>query len=394
MGWKGKILLVLIGAAGGVILLEAGLRIAGISYPSFYTLDEYSCTAHRPGAEGLYSAEGGAYVRINSAGLRDREHASEKAPGTYRIAVLGDSYAAAYEVSIESTFWSVMEQELAGYDALAGRKPEVINFGVAGYGTAQELMTLRHRAWEFDPDIIVLALTTDNDVRNNSRELDQDPLRPYFVYEDSELVLDSSCEDSSSYQVRQTWYAQLGYRIVNSSFVLQLLNEAKNALKVYGLENRRDDRAIPGLSNELGLDDTIYVEPVDDTWAEAWQVTEGLIALMNDEVRAKGAEFLVVIVSNPIQVHPDPSVRESYMSELGISSLFYPNRRIIEFGKTNGIQVLDLAQPLQAYAQEEQVFLHGFENTALGRGHWNSEGHRISGQLIAREIFSRFITEQ
>jgi hypothetical protein len=30
------------------------------------------------------------------------------------------------------------------------------------------------------------------------------------------------------------------------------------------------------------------------------------------------------------------------------------------------------------------VFLHGFENTELGWGHWNAQGHRLAAALIAR----------
>jgi hypothetical protein len=39
-----------------------------------------------------------------------------------------------------------------------------------------------------------------------------------------------------------------------------------------------------------------------------------------------------------------------------------------------------------AYGEEHEVFLHGFENTALGRGHWNPAGHRLGAQLIAAKI--------
>jgi hypothetical protein len=63
--------------------------------------------------------------------LRDREHDHAR---TLRIAVLGDSFAEALQITMEEAFWSV---ELQGCPSLAGREPEVINFGVSGYGTAQ-----------------------------------------------------------------------------------------------------------------------------------------------------------------------------------------------------------------------------------------------------------------
>lgn len=63
-------------------------------------------SGHRaaPGAAGWWRHEGEAFVRINRDGLRDRDHALTKPAGTFRIAVLGDSYAEARSVALESTF--------------------------------------------------------------------------------------------------------------------------------------------------------------------------------------------------------------------------------------------------------------------------------------------------
>ena len=87
-----KLLLVLLGVLVGCIVAEIALRVAGYSYPEFYTLDQSRGYALRPRAEGWYRKEGEAYVRINSDGLRDQEHSFTKPRDTIRIAVLGDSY--------------------------------------------------------------------------------------------------------------------------------------------------------------------------------------------------------------------------------------------------------------------------------------------------------------
>ena len=47
--------------------------------------------------------------------------------------------------------------------------------------------------------------------------------------------------------------------------------------------------------------------------------------------------------------------------------------------------MLNLAPLFQSYAEENKVFLHGFQSSGnLGRGHWNEDGHRLAGELIAR----------
>ena len=73
-------------------------------------------------------------------------------------------------------------------------KVAVLNFGVSGFSTARELILLQKRVWQYSPDVIVLLVTTSNDVKDNSRTLNQysgQPL-PYFVYRDGKLILDDS----------------------------------------------------------------------------------------------------------------------------------------------------------------------------------------------------------
>jgi len=98
--------LILFGVFVGALTGEVALRLTGYSFPEFYQVDLSRGYALRPGMEGWYRKEGEAYVRINSDGLRDVEHAKEKPRDTIRIAVLGDSYSEAFQVSQEQAFWS------------------------------------------------------------------------------------------------------------------------------------------------------------------------------------------------------------------------------------------------------------------------------------------------
>src|SRR4051812_26091528 len=95
-----KILMALISIGIGLLLSEMALRILGYSYPIFYQTDEIRGLALRPNVKGWYRKEGESYVVINSDGLRDREHSIEKPPGTFRIAIIGDSYAEALQVPV------------------------------------------------------------------------------------------------------------------------------------------------------------------------------------------------------------------------------------------------------------------------------------------------------
>src|SRR5436305_593359 len=83
-------------------------------------------------------------VRISSQGLRDREHRIAKPAGTYRIAVLGDSYAEAMQVEMDHAFWALLPEKLKACGFAGGKSIETVNFGVSGYGTAHELLMLQN----------------------------------------------------------------------------------------------------------------------------------------------------------------------------------------------------------------------------------------------------------
>src|SRR5687767_9299755 len=100
------------GVAAGLLLVEIGLRIIGFRYLNLSQEDQYVGYALRPGAEGWWTKEGKAYIKVNSDGLRDREHSVSKPPDTLRIAVLGDSYTEALQVPLEKTFPAVTEERL------------------------------------------------------------------------------------------------------------------------------------------------------------------------------------------------------------------------------------------------------------------------------------------
>ena len=89
--WLIPPMLIVGGIFAAMMIMEVALRLAGISYPSFFEFDpQRGLSRNRPGAEGWATSEGKAYIKINSDGLRDREHTLRKPPGTLRIAVLGD----------------------------------------------------------------------------------------------------------------------------------------------------------------------------------------------------------------------------------------------------------------------------------------------------------------
>jgi hypothetical protein len=100
-----------------------------------------------------YARDFDVLVVVNSHGFRDRERRVAKPEGTFRVALLGDSFVEALQVPLEQTAGQVLEARLNG-----GRTParyEVLNFGISNYALGQYLLVWEAYARHFQPDVVV-----------------------------------------------------------------------------------------------------------------------------------------------------------------------------------------------------------------------------------------------
>ena len=372
-------LLILISVFGGLLIAEAGLRLMNISYPVFHGFDPVRGRVLEPGMEGWFRYEGNAYVKINSAGFRDVEHTLQKPKGTYRILILGDSYTEARQVSLENTFGRKVEHQLQSCERLLPNNVEVINFGVPGYGNAEELITLRSRGWAYEPDLVLTMFFSGNDLIDNFpgaelREHEYIP-RPYFHLDEGELKLTYNFQEWSPPVLKY----QLLLWGVHNFRTLELLNQANRVLAAQQIGESQ------GLgSSQAGLADFVYAPPQTPIHREAWTITEGILKLMHKEVLEHGAKFFLVTTTSPDQLDQEQKV--FLRKRLNTKALDYPEQRLQALGESEGFPVLNLLYDFQRHAEQHHVHLHGFPNTKLGAGHWNEQGHELAAQLISKRI--------
>jgi hypothetical protein len=392
--WIKKLALAAASAVLLFLLCEIGMRLSGIRFSgSTYVADPICGWGLRPGAEAWEADEGLAWSKINSHGFRDRERSISKPARELRVAVLGDSLTEARQVPMEKTFAALMEQDLSTCPGLAGRQLQVLNFGVPGYGTAQELLLLRHKVWQFQPDIIVLQFYAGNDMFNNYRALNisTPELAPYFVYQNGHLVPDDS--------FRKLPTLQPNY-IRRKSFAADLMNRSMVALAAYKVMRssfQKRTTSAPAVRPD-GLPSDYarflpYVPAEHPSMKEAWNVTEDLLRLMHAEVQAKGAEFWIVNTVMPVQIYPELSVRETFRTKYELSTLTYPDDRLESFARAEGIPIVTLSRPLGEYTLKSKTFLLGFPNTAPGYGHLNEAGHRLVSQIVSQALCDRLTSK-
>ena len=361
---------------------EVVLRVMRYSAPIWYEPDARLGWTLRPGLAAWWTREGRAYVEINSAGMRDREHALNKPQDVYRIAVLGDSFSEAMQLPMEQAFWALLPARLEQCGLAAGRRIEVLNFGVSAYGTAQELLMLETKATRYRPDLVLLQFMNGNDVANNSPALEAKKERPFFVFRNGTLELDDSFTRSSAF-ARGNSRSWEWLRTANDlSRVVQLVR----AVGEVSFMGRAHAGSAGGI--EQGLEPMVLAPPRSAAWEDAWRVTEALIAKAAAHAASHGAKFVVFTVPYAAQVHPDRNLRSALAAKIGVADLFYPDRRIAEYARRTGIEAIVLAPEMQRLADERGTFFHGFENVGIGIGHWNAQGHRAAADLIARQLCS------
>jgi hypothetical protein len=385
-----RLLVVMAATLAALMAVEAGLRnVGGVFHDRFTVPDAQRGWGLRPGFSGWVADENTLWVSINRDGLRDRERALEPRAGILRVAMLGDSYVQGVNVPADQTLPALLEDRLAPCLAGSSQVPEVINFGVSGYGTAQELLTFRHHAAKYRPHVVMLAVYTGNDIFNNHRALnptDYAEQSPYFTLNGDQLELDTSFRAELESPAQHPWWRRLRIWVADRLRVAQLLYETWGWVRPFLVAPAQEQGpGDPALDN---LSDEIYRPPTIPAVDEAWRVTEALLLTLAREVHAAGAEFWIVTLANRVQIDPRDSERQALKTALGVENLYYPDRRIRAFAELHGIPVITLAERMADLTASTGGYLNGGYNARypLGSGHWNDTGNRIAAGLISESF--------
>jgi lysophospholipase L1-like esterase len=146
-----------------------------VLFPRSFTAAHYEGVTLRrliPNSKFWHTSVDGSWeFRTNAQGFRDDEdYEYQKRAGQRRVLVLGDSQTQGFEVRQSATFAKLLEHRLRakGIDA------QVLNTGISGFGTAEELMFLEHEGLKYLPDAVVLAFfgnDFDDSVKSDLYEL-------------------------------------------------------------------------------------------------------------------------------------------------------------------------------------------------------------------------------
>ena len=334
---KRQVVMLFLSVVVFLLVFEGVLRVAfplspqiGRDYIPRYMFENDPVLGHRMAANftgRMRTAEYDVAVSTNSEGLRGGESESsiEK-----KVLVLGDSFAFGVGVEDNETFSEVLERKISEKEDV-----EVVNAGVGGYGTDQELLYLKEDGLRLNPEVVIVAFFVGNDLTDN---------------------IDVS-----------------NFSVVEGFFVKDYKSSEKMKLYVMSFLSAKADAVFRSLAKEKkGFDDLfekkdfyeVYAGSSERTGRE-WTKTEGLLEEIVALSEENGAR--VIILSIPSRKF-FPLDKEAY-------GKVKARHRLLEFGKKRNILIIDL---VEEFGREKDPLRFYFKED----GHFTREGHEKVADLL------------
>ncbi|MBW2270755.1 MAG: hypothetical protein JRH16_19515 [Deltaproteobacteria bacterium] len=338
-----------------------------------------------PGYREISSDEQGEFAfELNAGGWRAA--ASQPAHGA-RLLFLGDSFLVGRGLRAEALLPARVEAGLAERGVVA----DTLNFSAIDYGSAQQLLVFRDVVGRLQPDGVVLAFFTGNDIANNEPALAGatdvgagDYIRPYL--------------DGPDF-LEPVFLHPLRARLRTASWLFATLE--RRALLLAGRPRFAWLRPFPPPASQAerlrahrapreGLE-VLRVPDPGSAWQAGWRRTFGLLQAFRREVEEAGARFLVLVIPLEEQVQRGAKMvafdRASRRAAgVGLDEILdwnLPERRLAGFFADAGIDARLLLPGLRERAASG-------DNPYARDRHWNALGH----EQAAREVIEWWLGER
>lgn len=310
--------------------------------------------------------------KINNYGYRDEDWQLAKPAGTYRIAMLGDSYVEAMQVELDSTFFRIAARRL---NAAHEPKIEFLSFARAGMSQTEEFLVLKSEVMQFSPDMVILFFLPGNDIADVGRETAINVARPFFsLAPDGEFVLDTSFANTRAYKLRSLLNAAK-QRSALVSFLAMRLNaygQGRHAAAV-GTPQVRTPETLAALEPYLTL---CTAHPVP-AYVRNYVLAKALIKAMSAYCAQNGVRFMVVTTDTHAYLPENHRKYESLDSTFD-ANFFDDDMR--DFAVSLGADYLGLERVFRQACEERGAPLHW--------AHWNYAGHKVVAAALASTLES------
>lgn len=366
--WAGRLGLVLAGLMIGLIVLELGIRLvtAVEGVPSVSPIDRTDNAQSAPlllacDCPWIYELNL-ANPEVNSLGLRGQEITLNELDDVYRVVVLGDSVAYGSHVPLESTFVSLLSQQMN--QVAAG--VQVLNVSVPSWTAYNEVRSYLDHWRQVDPDLVIVVLVL-NDIVNPRRHWPQ-PVGAYYWQNLPPDAIPNQVYD-------QELVARYGKASRSSLWDRSALFRTVAAQATTSLRTIRFHRFVHGKLWEVNLtgEDTISIDAWLNYDSPEWQWLRGQYNNLRAALDEDGTKLAIVIV--PLSYQLD----EAYP--------YYPQQQILRYCSEAGLNCLDTL-PVIRENQTPSPFL---DQDQPVRDIWHLSEH---GHSVVADAVYQFIREQ
>ena len=368
----------LVGLLLPLLLLEAALRLFGPILPGSYDTGHYLQRHPRlghfnvPNFDGwIKTSEFTTRVQIGPLGLRDPRTEYARPPDVFRVLLLGDSFVEAVQVDAAQTVAARLEASL---QQGASRRVEVVNAGVAGYGTGHEMLLFDEEGIRYQPNVVVLVVFLGNDIGDNAYRPDpQRPertTRPTFDLDSERLirVIPGAPIDTSPDLRRSLRSCCLLYNVFETGVLRKLSGGEVRDQPEFEADGRYLVRSL-------------YEKEPDGETARAWRITERLIGVIRD--RALAEKIPMVVVGAPDWLALDHAAWVERLGGARVASRQFaqdvPNRVLGEIIGKMGVPYVDLL-PIMANAPTSEPLFFPIDS------HWTPAGHALVADAVQAKL--------
>lgn len=373
---KGTLLVASLGIASG--LAELALRVSHYGEANrtpLQKLMEYDPLLgwrhKRNISSEMVSDEYRINVQYNAEGWRSASRGFNKPPNVFRIVVLGDSFVDGYTIPVQDRFTEVLEANLKS-------QAEVINLGVAGYSTDQELLLLEQEGWKYAPDLVVLAFYYNDVWGNGSRYFSESTTtqKPVFLPDaGGNLSLGNVPVPYSAPALQDRFRL---YGLVRTAVKRNRLLYAAT-VKAGLADSTLPDHSRPSPTGAAGGAEEFAVYHSTETpeLAREWSITQALLRKMKQEVEQHNAHLMILYVPTRIELLPAEWSGAHLPQDYDHSVVV---QRLVKICQAENIPYLDPSNRFTSVGADRLYYPRD--------PHWNATGHQVVGETLAEYLRS------